>query len=37
MENVYNPDWWGKWVKQNLKKKAQQLAKRTQKIEQVKK
>ena len=27
MENTTVPEWWDKWLKQNLKKKARKLAK----------
>jgi hypothetical protein len=28
MENLFNPKWWDKWLKKNLKKKARLFSKR---------
>ncbi len=32
MENINNPDWWDKWVRKNLKKKARSLNKRVKQL-----
>jgi hypothetical protein len=32
MENLYNHDWWDKWVRKSLKKKARLLNKRNKQL-----